>query len=428
MMLDHSSKRYGFVKDDGTWLIKPIYQRATAFRGEERKYAVVRYDDFWGCIDIQGNMVVRNVFGTREEAEDAGAEWMKADEPGRWVYPACNAETRKWGFVNYYGQWKFQPIYEGAGTFTGREPMSFAAVKINERWGCIDSKGILIVNSVFETREQAELAGNQWISGRHYDTWRMGVLDAKTGKYGVVNYLGRWVVKPDYEMICNFGDDHHHAYAQAKREGRWGNIDRNGKHVAECIFATAADAAYALNEMEHGRKITSWRFPVEHPETHAWGWVDYLGEWVISPMYQEVTHFVGDTGHFATAKLDKRWCVVGETGMQMSKVVFVIPTDAWQAGVEWDGRKELGYWQCPVMDTTTHSWGYVNYKGDWSIRATFDDAKGFEGEGANRFAPAKREGLWGCIDNTGKFVVNHQYKTSAEAYEQGRKWSARQKY
>ena len=187
---------------------------------------------FYYDIDDRGNMVVRNIFPSQEEAELAGSQWQGAGEPGKWLYPALNPTTHRWGYVNYYGEWKFPAEYQDAGFFLGEEPLSFAAIKTDERWGCIDAKGILIINNVFDSREDAEAAGLQWISGLNYETWRMPATNAKTGQYGVVNYLGRWMLPATYENIGHFGKDNFHAYTQAKIDGRWGNIDRNGNIIS----------------------------------------------------------------------------------------------------------------------------------------------------------------------------------------------------
>ncbi|MBR1517512.1 MAG: WG repeat-containing protein [Bacteroidales bacterium] len=425
---DRDSKLFGYKNSMGTWMIAPRYQRASEFQGRDRQYAVVKYNNLWGCIDVKGEMMVRNVFATAEEAEAAALEWQGAGEPGKWLYPVCNPATGRWGYVNYYGQWKFKPEYDGAGKFVGTEPINFAAVKFNERWGCIDGKGILIINNVFSTQQDAEAAGHQWVSGLHYETWRMPASNPKTGKYGVVNYLGRWVLQATFEDVAYFGTDHHHAYTQAKMDGRWGNIDRNGNTISQFIFHTQADAADALDQMEHGRLIGDWRLPVQHPTSKSWGWVNYEGEWCIQPIYQGATHFVNDTGNYATAKVGRFWAAIDNTGYHISQPVFILSDEAGQAGREWDNREELGRWQWPVKDTVSKQWGFVNYKGLWSIRPTLEGAKQFDGTGNNRFAPAKREGKWGCLDHTGRFVVPYIYNTSADAYEQGRRWAGKNKF
>ena len=426
--MNTSNKLYGYKNSDGGWQIAPQFQYAFEFQGHFKRYAVVKLDRFWGCIDVRGKMIVRNIFHTSAEAEAAGREWEKGDEPGKWLYPAQNPADGKWGYVDYYGNWKFEPTYDGATLFTGDEPMSFAAVKTAGRWGCIDRKGVMVIAPTFMEQTHADLAGKQWIYGRHYDTWRYPTRDKESGLWGYVNYLGRWVIDAEYEDYDYFGEDHNYIYAQVKRDGRWGSIDRNGNTVSRCIFYTREDADYALSQKEHGRNIKGWRLPVTDIATGKYGWVDYEGEWTISPIYEGATRFTNDTGMFATCKLDGRWASIDDNGELLSQNVFTLSSEAWQAGFEWDNNQELGHWLYPIRNHETGYWGYVNFKGQWVIQPTFEDAKLFIKTWNNRAAPAKMDGRWGCIDHTGQFVVKNIYTTSAEAYEAGRRWSEKQKF
>lgn len=429
LTLETTSQLYGYKKADGSWKIAPQYQKATAFTEGERPFAVVKIDGRWGCIDVDGNMVVRPLFVSDNEARTAGQEWQKGDEPGKWIYPAQNKSTMQWGYVDYYGQWRFEPRYERAGTYEGTDPMSFAPVRLEGRWGCIDGKGILVINTIFMTEEQARLAGRQWIIGRHYDTWRYPVTDPKTGLYGYVNYLGRWVIDARYKSVLYYGEDNNYPYAQVQdTNGRWGNIDAWGKTISENIFFTSDDALYALREREHGRSLKGWRLPVTNPETKLWGWVNHEGNWVIAPQYDDATRFANDTGRFATAKKDGRWASIDDEGFLLSKIVFVLSSDAWQAGNEWDTEQEQGHWLFPIQDTTSGMWGYVDYTGKWVLDPRYEDAKLFNYTWNNRMAPAKQSGYWGCIDHTGRFVVTNQYNTSSEAYVAGRRWGEKQKF
>ncbi|MBQ9638607.1 MAG: WG repeat-containing protein [Bacteroidales bacterium] len=428
LAINTSNKLYGYRNSDGGWEIAPQYQYAYPFEGHFKRFAVVKQDRFWGCIDVRGQMVVRNIFLTKEEAEVAGKEWEKGEEPGKWVYPAQNPASEKWGFVDYYGNWKFQPVYDGASRFEGKDPMSFAAVKINERWGCIDGKGVMVVAPVFMRREHATNAGYQWINGRHYDTWLYPTQDKSTKLWGYVNYLGRWTIPAEYEDYDYFGSDNNYVYAQVKKGGRWGTIDRHGNVISHCIFFTREDADYALLQLEHQRPQTDWRLPVSDPETNKWGWVDYTGEWVIEPIYQAATHFTNDTGLFATAKLEGLWASIGSDGTLLSRNVFILSSEAWKAGYEWDNEQELGHWLYPIQNPETKYWGYVNFKGDWVIPPHFEDAKLFIYTWNNRAAPAQMDGKWGCIDHTGQFVVKNIYESSSEAQTAGLRWAQKTKF
>nr|MCR5065018.1 WG repeat-containing protein [Bacteroidales bacterium] len=188
------------------------------------------------------------------------------------------------------------------------------------------------------------------------------------------------------------------------------------------------DADYALSQKEHGRNINDWRLPVTDITTGKYGWVDYAGEWVISPIYEGATHFINDTGMFATCKLDGYWASIDNNGEHLSQNCFTLSSEAYQAGYEWDNDQELGHWLYPIKDKQTGYWGYVNFKGQWVIQPTLEDAKLFIQTWNNRVAPAKMDGRWGCIDHTGQFVVKNIYTTSAEAYEAARRWAEKNKF
>ena len=425
---ESAMKTFGYKNADGSWHIMPQYQRAGEFEGSVRKWAPVKLDGRWGCIDYDGNLICRNLFPNQEVARQAGAEWEAMTEPGKWVYPARNQADGRWGFVDYYGRWKYQPIYEAANPHQGKDPKSFASVKKEGRWGCIDGRGVLVVNNIFLTAEQAEEAGAQWAIARNYYTWRLATTNPKTGLWGFVDYLGRWSVQPLYQDQRPFGEDNNYQYTQVKQEGRWANIDRNGNIISTAIFFTAEDAAYALQQFEHGRTLEGWRLPVTNPNNGKWGWVDWSGEWRIKPIYEDATHFANDTGLFATAKLDGYWMVISDTGDDLSRNVFTLSSEAWLAGNEWDTHQELGHWLYPIMDKGTQAWGYVDYKGEWVIKPTFEDAKLFSYVWNNRVAPAKMDGKWGCVDHTGQFVVANIYNTSAEAQIAGRRWAEGKKF
>lgn len=420
---ESASQTYGYRNDNGTWKIAPVYQRAGEFEGATRKWAPVKLDGRWGCIDVDGNLICRNLFPSREVARQAGQEWEAMSEPGKWVYPARNQADGRWGFVDYYGRWQFQPVYQNANPHQGRDPKSFATVEKEGRWGCIDGRGILVINNIFLTAEQAEQAGTQWAIGRNYYKWRIAVTDPKSGLWGFADYLGRWAVQPLFSDVVPFGDDNCYEYTQARQEGRWGNINRNGEVVSTFIFFSRDDAAYALQQYEHGRTLEGWRFPVTNPSDGKWGWVDWSGEWRIQPIFDDASHFANDTGLFATAKLDGYWMAIGDTGQYLSRNVFTLSREAWLAGNEWDTRQELGHWLYPVMDPGTQAWGYVDYQGQWVIKPTLQDAKLFINVWNDRVAPAKMDGRWGCIDHTGQFVVKNQYLSSADAQTAGRRWA-----
>ena len=172
LVYDKTSQTFGYQSEAGNWVINPRFQRASEFDGGSRKWAVVKLDGRWGVIDVDGHFICRNVFEDRDIARQAGQEWEVQTEPGKWVYPARNQADGRWGYVDYYGRWHYQPVYEAARPHQGKDPKSYAAVKKEGRWGCIDGRGVLVIANIFLRPEQAEEAGQQWAISRNYYKWR----------------------------------------------------------------------------------------------------------------------------------------------------------------------------------------------------------------------------------------------------------------
>ena len=72
LAMNASTKTYGYKNNEGAWMIAPQFQYAFEFQGHFKRFAVVKIDRFWGCIDNRGKMIVRNIFFTSDEAEQAG--------------------------------------------------------------------------------------------------------------------------------------------------------------------------------------------------------------------------------------------------------------------------------------------------------------------------------------------------------------------
>ena len=77
-----------------------------------------------------------------------------------------NQKTKRWGYVDYSGVWVIQPTFEDARGFINSWNNRVAPVKTDDRWGCIDHTGQLVVTNQFNTSNDAYIAGRRW-SERH---------------------------------------------------------------------------------------------------------------------------------------------------------------------------------------------------------------------------------------------------------------------
>lgn len=162
MLKDIETGKYGFANCKGQWVIKPQYDFATDFTDYTyKRYSTVRKDNRWGCISDKGELVVKIVFETQDQATDAGYQWHKNEPIGVWLYPARDKEGT-WGYVNYRGEWSIKPIFEYAQEFVGDRYNRCAVVKIDGSWGCVDDRGKYVVDPKFPYAGQAVRAGFDW--------------------------------------------------------------------------------------------------------------------------------------------------------------------------------------------------------------------------------------------------------------------------
>ena len=159
---DIESGKFGFANCKGVWVIKPQYDVATDFTDYSyKRYSTVKKDEKWGCISDKGELVVKTVFETQDQATDAGYQWHKNEPLGVWLYPAQTKEGI-WGYVNYRGNWAIKPIFEYAQEFVGDRYNRCAVVKIDGSWGCVDDRGKYVVDPKFPFAGQAVRAGFDW--------------------------------------------------------------------------------------------------------------------------------------------------------------------------------------------------------------------------------------------------------------------------
>ena len=213
--------KYGFIRKDGTWVVKPIYDGIKEFvrtpnkirvfwisegkdeeGNEKRKYgfvdpkgnlladrmfdmvsdfnenmAQIRSDGLRGFIDAEGNMVVEPKF------KDAG------NFKNNRAVASLDGET--FGYIDRSGQWVIAPQFEDAEAFEEkRDPSNYAAARKNGKWGIIDVDGNVVCDFIYDYLGEASIG------------FRVAKLN---GKYGYVTIKGVVLAEPIYDSAADFG-------------------------------------------------------------------------------------------------------------------------------------------------------------------------------------------------------------------------------
>lgn len=74
------------------------------------------------------------------------------------------------------------------------------------------------------------------------------VTKSKSGKYGLSDENGDWVIQPVYDAIKGFDD---YPYSFAKLKGKWGMIDQQGKTMLPFEYDNVLDYEYLFGEYQY---------------------------------------------------------------------------------------------------------------------------------------------------------------------------------
>lgn len=242
--------------------------------------AAVKYKHGWGFINLNGDMVIRELerkpssFSSEVAAVNKGEKWGFIDKGGSFminpVFLAVNGEfseglmavkigeKNSWGFMDENFDMSISAKFEEAKNFSSKR----AAVKINGSWGYIDKTGAEIIQAEFSSAgsfisgfAKVERAGNTNVIYKEFNSSKAKWFS------GVKIYLG-----PDIEDVDLVGAD---------IETDKVNLDG---HDLYKIFGENLAAVKAIDKKK-------------------WGYVNKSGDYVIGPKYEDARIFTDANGN-----------------------------------------------------------------------------------------------------------------------------------
>lgn len=207
------------------------------------------------------------------------------------------------------------------------------------------------------------------------------VVHGKDRKMGLMDRDGHVVLRPQYKEARRSSEG-----ISAVKDGElWGYVDARGQFVIAPVFTEVTDFSEGLAA---ARRSGS-----------AWGYIDANGNEMIEPQFKQATRF---SNGIAWVRTNDGWGAIDRTG------TFSIPAGRFRPGGDfaeglapvWNG----GSWA--VGD----GWGYVDARGNMIIAPRFEMAGPFS-EG---LAPVIDKGQLGYIDKSGRFAVKPYVAWSSE--------------
>jgi hypothetical protein len=127
--LVHYDDRYGFIDTEGNVIVQNIYQEALPF---SENLAAVKVSDRWGFINTSGDMEITPQFVSVGSFNDNRA--------------AVRKSSNLYGFINSKAEMVISEQFEEVRNFSN----GLAAVKLGEKWGFISTEGVTIVTPQFD--------------------------------------------------------------------------------------------------------------------------------------------------------------------------------------------------------------------------------------------------------------------------------------
>lgn len=221
--------------------------------------------------ESKSGIVYRTTFFVTSEEEDkeAGIPYTKAAD-GKFCF----------AFVNGDGdEVQLTPAVfaDGRQGYEAAEGIFLAPATLDgEKWGYV-----ILDTSAPDTENV------NWNTDRIYgnaEAYNEGFAAAsQDGKYGVINLNGEFIIQPEYDSIkyCCFGvmpalqngewyyinvsgekvfgpfedaESYAYGYAAAKKDGKWGFIDKSGLDATAFVY----DEAYSVEDDEETGALTAW--------------------------------------------------------------------------------------------------------------------------------------------------------------------------
>jgi hypothetical protein len=315
--------KLGFINRQGKYVVPPQFTRGEDF---SEGLAAVEINGKWGYVDRSGAMEIAPRFDTAHSFHGG--------------FSLVEISNVRRGWINKTGE--FLPMPDEVEDF-GMLSEGLIAVKIQGKWGFIDTSGKLVIPAQFDPN----------IDEYHDDNYRgegafsCGLAPIKLkGKWGYINHRGDPVIQPQFERAEPFDQD----VAAVSIGGKWGYVRPNG----EAIISPRFDR---VGHFQNGLAAVC-----AHDKC---GFLNTKGNLAIPLQFDDVADF---SDGLAAVKRAGWWGYVNEAGSMVIMPQFISPGH-FHNGLAVQKIKEfLGI---PSPSPGYHDeWGYINRSGGWVWRTT----------------------------------------------------------
>ena len=355
---DNTTELVGIMNLKGEMLVQPKYQDIIRKHGGLIYFSIS--DTTYSLMNHQGQWVVENEY-------DNGFVYELFFDNGGNLFPVRG--RGKWGLVDSLGNWLM--------------PMEYKSIGVAE-----DERGWVITEEGLYDAYKKRLLLRDSIRWTYKIDNNLYWVAKRGGKVGIIDTLGQWVVKPQYDGISILGSE---GLIGVARDHKWGYIDTLGREVIPMKYEDVGDFHKGLASVTLGGK---------------YGYIDRTGKVVIPLRYNWSTEF----------RENGKACVRGEDGyLVIDTIGNVLATfkdvELKDIALSIDANTIL--WK-------THADGYFVTDYDGKELARYNDIILEEGEyySEEDMIAVRQGNKWGFADKGYRLLVPCQYRR-ADGYGNG---------
>ena len=396
--------KWGYIDKTGKYVIEPQYDEIRPF--DESGLAAVKINDKWGTIDKMGKVVVEPQFEYPLHFKDGLAEVI--------------LDYREVGLVDITGKYVLKLQNDASAysfEYKGFDENGLAEVKVNNKYGLMDKTGKFVLNPqyeelYYEKEDKTYKIFSYFLDSEENSEEKWGFFDYASGivvepqfdlKFNLSipeisifdeNGLACVEVNGKFEFVepCEGCPG---SGRTVKVSGKWGIIDRTGKFVVEPKFETIWNFKDGLAVVGTERS--------QYGDIDKWGIIDMTGKFIIEPKFDGISGF--DRNGLACVSIKEKRGLIDKTGKY-------ILNPQYDAIYDKDEGTKLFY----IIESDS-KFGFFDYIANIIVEPQFER----EREGIldlfgpsfdfdeNGLAVVKKDGHQGVIDRTGKFVIEPKF-------------------
>lgn len=397
---DLKGGKWGYVKDNGEILIKPIYDDIDYFN--KFNIAKTKKGKVYGWVSQYGKELIKPQFTEIGELIDGMARVCKGGKPGK----DGNIVNGKWGFVDDGGRIVIKVKYQSAGEFhegvawVGEGPFEYSYINkqgmvISEKSSTnFDAKNGIIIQQKSLSKKNSKTGKKGTFFGildlrgtvledfvyagitlNEYN-WAVALDLSNNSNYFLHNENGKITKLKTGELNCKFDNE----IEKYTIDGKFGYVRRDGEMMIAPKYSVLGEYTDFIIASENGQ---------------VFGYLSKSGETVIPFEYTKSSVF--NEGYASVCKQGK-WCVIDQ------KNNVALATDMDYLGIYSDGL---------IPATKGNKSGFVSLDGNVVIPFTYEMVSSVH---KGKFG-YKENGKWGMKDIKENVLVNPLYDAISDFYD-----------